>query len=119
MAAAPAPIIDTSPHLTWRATAAALRLPAASLRPGQGRNTLLSTAAARVQQLDAVRLDAQLLMILEFQLRKVILSFGPMALSNWKPEVPSAPTTKPATTCAQSLPAPAANRTVSLDHTLL
>ena len=79
--------IDAAPHRSWKTASQALRLPPASVPPGTGRFTALSNAAARVQQLDATRLDMELLMILQFQLRKVIESFGQDALSTWKPEM--------------------------------
>ena len=55
--------------------------------PGAGRLTLVSAAAARVQQLDAVRLDAELMMLLQMQLKRMISCLGPDVTDNYKPEV--------------------------------
>jgi hypothetical protein len=85
MAALPA--IDASPHKSWKAISAAVRLPAASIAPGAGRLTALSVAAARVQQLDAVRLDTELMMLLQMQLQRMIGCLGPDVTANYKPEV--------------------------------
>jgi hypothetical protein len=49
--------IDVAPHTTWRAVAATLRLPSHTRTMGRRLTALSHTAAARVQQLDAVRLD--------------------------------------------------------------
>eukprot|EP01044_Picomonas_judraskeda_P001046 COSAG03_NODE_55_length_16009_cov_5.220050_2_plen_452_part_00 len=81
------PPIDAAPHQSWKALSTALRLPVASLAPGQGRLTALSVAAARVQQLDAVRLDTELLLLLQMQLQRMIGCLGPDITANYKPEV--------------------------------
>ena len=81
------PPIDPAPHQSWKALSTALRLPVASLAPGQGRLTALSVAAARVQQLDAVRLDTELLLLLQMQLQRMIGCLGPDITANYKPEV--------------------------------
>ena len=81
------PAIDVSPHKSWKAISAALRLPRASVLPGAGRLTALSVAAARVQQLDAARLDMELMMLLQMQMQKMIGCLGPDVTANYKPEV--------------------------------